>query len=337
MFRNDTSNFYILKTNANDPYGIWDGSRPFRYELSTGDLHTGEGGQTFHVHGPLKTYGSVTFGAISAYYYSVTNSPSPSQEVIDPNGTYVGGNNTGPTPIATVYATGMIRTSDDLHGRNVAAHIDYGGGGFVQIDAGGTGHYVIDPQRRFIGTNCNLHHDWGDNIAAGYYINDQQAIIEDGPGGSNPIFVGSGGVQTSNWVTAKEFWITGKFPGMPIIRNDGGADFEARVNIHNEALVSDNGYWTGGACTAGIYYINNYSHNPVINSDGSINANNFEVYGNFGCQGSLNTQTDIWANSASGRLIINQLVVIDSGHNVNCWELYAGNGAAKAVAYGGGS
>lgn len=38
MFRQDSSNFYMLLTNKDDPYGSWNDLRPFSINLSTGDF-----------------------------------------------------------------------------------------------------------------------------------------------------------------------------------------------------------------------------------------------------------------------------------------------------------
>jgi hypothetical protein len=45
FWRNDNANFYFLKTANGDPYGVWDGTRPLRIELSTGKMFSENGYQ----------------------------------------------------------------------------------------------------------------------------------------------------------------------------------------------------------------------------------------------------------------------------------------------------
>jgi hypothetical protein len=53
IFRNDGANFYLLQTNANDPYGSWSTQRPFYFNL--GDSHAHFGGSV-DVHQSLNVY-----------------------------------------------------------------------------------------------------------------------------------------------------------------------------------------------------------------------------------------------------------------------------------------
>ncbi len=41
MLRNDSADFYILRTNAGDPYGGWTNDRPFRINWATNDITCG--------------------------------------------------------------------------------------------------------------------------------------------------------------------------------------------------------------------------------------------------------------------------------------------------------
>jgi hypothetical protein len=43
MWRNDNANFYFLKTNYGDPYGVWDGTRPFYINLTSGKVTSANG------------------------------------------------------------------------------------------------------------------------------------------------------------------------------------------------------------------------------------------------------------------------------------------------------
>ena len=77
FWRNDNANFYLLITNNGDPYGSWNGLRPFYINLASGRLYSNNG-QTF-VNGTdtdyltfqnglgLTTASGATYGNVSVY------------------------------------------------------------------------------------------------------------------------------------------------------------------------------------------------------------------------------------------------------------------------------
>jgi cytoskeletal protein CcmA (bactofilin family) len=111
IFHQNGSDFYILKTNRRNPYGGYNGLRPFRIQNSTGNLYMGNYGLTV-IHSNRR----------------------------------VGINNTNPSAGLDVNSTTMLRQRTDVYGglhvRNDWVRV-YGNGGIYFQNRGG-GWYMSD-------------------------------------------------------------------------------------------------------------------------------------------------------------------------------------------------
>ena len=117
ILRNDNSDFYMLLTDSGNPDGTWNALRPFRLNLSTGNVYIGNGALTVY-HG-----GNVGIG---------TTTPS-SRMVIQPTGTWDDNipifevkNKIG-VPILAVYNNGVKILVEDTDGKGVKGGFAIGG------------------------------------------------------------------------------------------------------------------------------------------------------------------------------------------------------------------
>ena len=122
FWRNDGGNLYLLLTASGDQYGIWNGLRPFRVDLATGNVFMEQA---------LNVIGGVTSGTFNVG--SVINFPN--------KGIIYGSNTTGNLEVC------LIPRWDDNR-----TYLDYGAGGFYIRSVGaGTAYAMFMASNRNIG------------------------------------------------------------------------------------------------------------------------------------------------------------------------------------------